>query len=43
MPIGARKRIDIFLDSLDIIELEPELEAIDRLKFKDVKNIKTGF
>lgn len=40
MPIGARKRIDIFLDSLDIIELEPELEAIDRLKFKDVKKYK---
>ena len=40
MPIGARKRIDIFLDSRDIIELEPELEAIDRLKFKDVKKYK---
>ena len=40
MPIGARKRIDIFLDSVDIIELERDLETIDRLKFKDVKKYK---
>ena len=40
MPISARKRIDIFLDSVDIIELERDLETIDRLKFKDVKKYK---
>lgn len=40
MRIGARRRIDIFLDKQELQEIEPELEAIDRLKFKDVKKYK---
>jgi acetyl-CoA carboxylase carboxyl transferase subunit beta len=40
MRIGARRRIDIFLDKKELQEIEPELEAIDRLKFKDVKKYK---
>lgn len=37
MRIGARKRLDIFLDKEGRVEISPELEAVDRLKFKDVK------
>jgi len=40
MRIGARRRIDIFLDKTNLEELGSDLEAIDRLKFKDVKKYK---
>ncbi|MBC8380036.1 MAG: acetyl-CoA carboxylase carboxyl transferase subunit beta [Porticoccaceae bacterium] len=40
MRIGARRRLDIFLDAEGRQELEPELEALDRLKFRDVKKYK---
>ena len=37
MRITARRRLDLFLDELGRTELFPELETIDRLKFKDKK------
>ncbi|TQV67696.1 acetyl-CoA carboxylase carboxyltransferase subunit beta [Exilibacterium tricleocarpae] len=37
MRIGARTRLDIFLDSDNREELGLDVEPIDRLKFKDVK------
>lgn len=37
MRIGARRRIDIFLDEGGREELAAEVEPIDRLKFKDIK------
>ncbi len=40
MRIGARKRLDIFLDQDGREELGIEIEPIDRLKFKDVKKYK---
>tara|TARA_B100000809_G_C15111550_1_gene520807 strand:+ start:1358 stop:2221 length:864 start_codon:yes stop_codon:yes gene_type:complete len=40
MRIGARKRLDIFLDQDGRQELGAEIEPIDRLKFKDVKKYK---
>ncbi|AZZ91718.1 acetyl-CoA carboxylase carboxyltransferase subunit beta [Hahella sp. KA22] len=40
MRISARRRIDIFLDGADRVELAPELEPADRLKFKDTKRYK---
>jgi acetyl-CoA carboxylase carboxyl transferase subunit beta len=40
MRIGARTRIDWFLDSDGREELATEVEPIDRLKFKDVKKYK---
>lgn len=40
MRIGARKRLDIFLDEDNREELATEVEPIDRLKFKDVKKYK---
>jgi acetyl-CoA carboxylase carboxyl transferase subunit beta len=40
MRIGARRRLDIFLDTDGRQELEVDLEAIDRLKFRDVKKYK---
>lgn len=40
MRIGARKRLDIFLDQEGRSELGAEIEPIDRLKFKDVKKYK---
>jgi len=40
MRIGARKRLDIFLDEENRVELDADLEPIDRLKFKDVKKYK---
>ena len=40
MRIGARRRLDIFLDTEGRQELEADLEAIDRLKFRDVKKYK---
>lgn len=38
--IGARRRLDIFLDSEDRTELGVELEPVDRLKFRDSKKYK---
>ena len=38
--IGARRRLDIFLDEDSREELNVEIEPIDRLKFKDVKRYK---
>ena len=35
MRIGARRRLDIFLDKDGTQEIEKDLEAIDRLKYKD--------
>jgi acetyl-CoA carboxylase carboxyl transferase subunit beta len=40
MRIGARRRIDIFLNKDGLAELETSLEAVDRLKFKDVQKYK---
>jgi acetyl-CoA carboxylase carboxyl transferase subunit beta len=40
MRIGARRRIDIFLDNNSFEELEPDLEGVDRLKFRDVQRYK---
>ena len=38
--IGARRRIDIFLDEEGRTELHTDVEPVDRLKFKDVKKYK---
>ncbi|MDA7850111.1 acetyl-CoA carboxylase, carboxyltransferase subunit beta [Porticoccaceae bacterium] len=40
MRIGARRRLDIFLDKDGAQEIEKDLEAVDRLKFKDVQKYK---
>lgn len=40
MRIGARRRIDSFLDTTDREEVFAEIEPIDRLKFKDKKKYK---
>ena len=40
MRIGARRRLDIFLDKDDREELATDVLPIDRLKFKDVKKYK---
>lgn len=40
MRIGARKRLDIFLDEENRQELATEVEPVDRLKFKDIKKYK---
>lgn len=40
MRIGARRRLDIFLDESSRQEIGAEIEPIDRLKFKDVKKYK---
>lgn len=40
MRIGARRRLDIFLDDTGRQEIAAEVEPIDRLKFKDVKKYK---
>jgi acetyl-CoA carboxylase carboxyl transferase subunit beta len=37
MRITARRRVDLFLDETGRTELFPELETVDRLKFKDKK------
>ncbi len=37
MRIGARRRLDIFLDEDGREELATEVESVDRLKFKDIK------
>jgi acetyl-CoA carboxylase carboxyl transferase subunit beta len=38
--VGARRRLDIFLDEGEREELAADLEPIDRLNFKDVKKYK---
>lgn len=38
--IGARKRIEMFLDPILQMEIAPDLEPVDRLKFKDSKRYK---
>ena len=38
--IGARRRLDIFLDDENRIELGTDIEPVDRLKFKDIKKYK---
>jgi acetyl-CoA carboxylase carboxyl transferase subunit beta len=40
MRIGARRRIDIFLDEANRVELGMDVEPIDRLNFRDVKKYK---
>lgn len=40
MRIGARKRLDLFLDSGEREELATDVLPVDRLKFKDVKKYK---
>lgn len=40
MRIGARRRLDIFLDEQGREEIGSEIVAIDRLRFKDVKKYK---
>jgi acetyl-CoA carboxylase carboxyl transferase subunit beta len=40
MRIGARRRLDIFLDQDNREELAMEVEPVDRLKFKDTKKYK---
>lgn len=37
MRIGARRRLDIFLDQADRSEILTDIEPVDRLKFKDKK------
>ena len=38
--IGARRRLDIFLDKDNREELATDIEPVDRLKFKDIKKYK---
>ncbi len=38
--IGARRRLDIFLDDENRVELGTDIEPVDRLKFKDIKKYK---
>lgn len=40
MRIGARRRLDIFLDEQDREEIAADVVPIDRLKFRDVKRYK---
>lgn len=40
MRVGARDRLNMFLDSQNRLELATEVEPIDRLKFKDIKKYK---
>ena len=40
MRLSARKRIDLFLDQDNRVELNASLEPVDRLKFKDTKKYK---
>ncbi len=40
MRIGARRRLDIFLDEQGRAEIADDVEPIDRLKFRDVKKYK---
>jgi acetyl-CoA carboxylase carboxyl transferase subunit beta len=38
--IGGRRRLDIFLDDENRVELGTDIEPVDRLKFKDIKRYK---
>ena len=38
--IGARRRLDVFLDDDNREELATDVETVDRLKFKDIKKYK---
>ncbi len=38
--IGARRRLDIFLDDENRVEIGTDIEPVDRLKFKDIKKYK---
>ena len=40
MRIGARRRLDVFLDEQGRTEVAEDVVAIDRLKFRDVKKYK---
>ena len=40
MRIGARRRLDVFLDEEEREEVFAEVEPLDRLKFKDIKRYK---
>jgi acetyl-CoA carboxylase carboxyl transferase subunit beta len=40
MRIGARRRLDIFLDEEPRVEIGAELQPVDALKFKDLKKYK---
>jgi len=40
MRIGARRRLDIFLDAENRQEIGTDIEPVDRLKFKDIKRYK---
>ncbi|MDF3014566.1 MAG: acetyl-CoA carboxylase carboxyltransferase subunit beta, partial [Cellvibrio sp.] len=40
MRVGARARLNMFLDPQNRQELATEVEPIDRLKFKDIKKYK---
>jgi acetyl-CoA carboxylase carboxyl transferase subunit beta len=40
MRIGARRRLDLFLDAEGSEEIFSDIEPVDRLKFKDVKRYK---
>lgn len=40
MRISARQRIDLFLDADNRVELNANMEPVDRLKFKDTKKYK---
>ena len=40
MRIGARRRLDVFLDKDNRTEIGTDIEPVDRLKFKDIKRYK---
>lgn len=40
MRLGARRRLDIFLDKENRVELATDVLPVDRLKFKDIKKYK---
>ncbi len=40
MRIGARRRLDIFLDEGDRVEIGEELAPVDKLRFRDIKKYK---
>lgn len=40
MRIGARRRLETFLDSTGVTEICPDMEPVDALKFKDLKKYK---
>ncbi len=43
MRVGARRRLDIFLDAENRVEIGAELEPVDVLKFRDSKKYKDRF